>query len=306
MPDIIAVIGKRWKLILALTLVATILALIVSLLRPKEYLATVTALPANSLGADKARIFNTNIEALYPELGTPDELDRIEGTAKLDTIYIDVAGSFNLAPHYGIEKIAPNVIYKAALELKKNTDIRRSAYGELKIKVWDGDPSMAALLANALLNKLNEIHQHIQNVNNTAVLQRLKKDLEIKEQQVDSIEAQVVNFQTSNSEYDLSENLNQGRIANDTNRSKASLRFRHITAQTLALKNQIKDYYQIISQYELAVNTNPHVLIAVENARPSIWPDKPKIFQTTVFAFGASLLFSFLLALFTESRKQNV
>lgn len=305
MPDIIAVISKRWKLILALTSVATILALVVSLVSPKEYVAVATALPANSMTADKGRIFNTNIETLYPEIGTPDELDRIEGTSKLDTLFITVAELFDLSPHYAIDKNSANATYKAALALKKNTDIRRSAYGELKIRVWDGDAVMAAQLANALLAKLNEIHQHIQNVNNAAVLQRLKIELEIKEQQLDSLQTEVVNFRTTMQGDNLNDDFQRQKANRDTNRSKVSLRFSQINAKTAPLTNQIKEYYQIISQYELAVNTNPHVLIAVENARPSVWPDKPKVFQTTLFAFGASLLFSFLLALFAESRSQE-
>lgn len=306
MPDIIAVVNKRWKLILGLTLVATLLALIVSLLRPKEYLSTVTALPVNSLTTDKARIFNPNIEVLYPELGSADELDRIEGTAKLDTLFIAIADSFDLATHYDINKDASNAVYKAATSLKKNTDIRRSAYGELKIKVWDEAPAMAAQLANALLSKLNEIYRHIQNVNNTQILQKLRKELAIKEQQLDSIETEVVRFQTSNSEYNLDENINRDRITNDSVSLNPSSRFRHIAFKVQALNDQIKEYHKIISQYELAAGTNPQVLIAVENARPSTRPDKPRIFQTTLFAFGASLIFSFLLALFAESRKQKI
>ena len=77
MPDIISVLARRGKLIFILTAVATILALIISLLRPKEYLAVATALPANSLAADKARIFNSNIESLYPELGIDEDIDEI-------------------------------------------------------------------------------------------------------------------------------------------------------------------------------------------------------------------------------------
>src|SRR5688572_7634840 len=122
MPDIIVVINKRWKLLLALTLTATLLALIISLLRPKEYLSTVTALPANSMLGDKARIFNSNIEALYPEIGTADELDRIEGTARLGTIYLAMVNEFNLAPHYGMDQQSPKDNYRAALTLKKKTD----------------------------------------------------------------------------------------------------------------------------------------------------------------------------------------
>jgi len=304
MPDIISVLARRGKLIFILTAVATILALVISLLRPKEYLAVATALPANSLAADKARIFNSNIESLYPELGTPDELDRIEGTAKLDTIYIAVADRFDLASHYGVDKSTTDVVYKAAQALKKNTDIRRSAYGELKIRVWDGEPTIAAQLANALLNKLNEIHQHIQNTNNAVVLQRLRQGLTAKQQEFDSIATEMIEFQTNGMSRINDEPFDDKRLGTDSGRIKPGLTLPHIAARSSTLQQQVKEYENIISQYELAVNTNPQVLIAVENARPSIWPDKPKTAHTVLFAFGASLIFSFLLALLAESRKR--
>src|SRR3954466_3234295 len=102
MPDLMNVFAKRWKFILALTLIATVIALVVALLSPKKYLSTATALPANSVVADKAHIFNPNIEALYSDFGTPDELDRLEGTGLLDTIFIATAKELQLAGHYGI------------------------------------------------------------------------------------------------------------------------------------------------------------------------------------------------------------
>ena len=100
MPDLISVFSRWWKFILGLSLVAVLIALIFSLLSPKKYLSIATALPANSLLTDKARIFNANIEALYAETGTPDELDRLEGTAALDTLFIATAKEFGLAQHY--------------------------------------------------------------------------------------------------------------------------------------------------------------------------------------------------------------
>ena len=42
----------------------------------------------------------------------------------------------------------------------------RSEYGELKIKVWDTDKNLAPQLANAILDKLNSIHQSLQAANN--------------------------------------------------------------------------------------------------------------------------------------------
>src|SRR5678815_5332905 len=106
MPDLLLVLTKRWKLILSITLLATILALIFALLSPKKYLSVATALPVNSVTADKARLFNSNIEALYSEFGLPDELDRMEGTAKLDTIYIAASEKYHLNNHYSIKAVS--------------------------------------------------------------------------------------------------------------------------------------------------------------------------------------------------------
>ena len=60
---------------------------------------------------------------------------------------------------------------------------------------------------------------------------------------------------------------------------------------------------KLIAQYQLAINTNPEVLLTVERARPAIWPDKPKVMQTTGLTFIISFLFSILLAIYLNSRK---
>ncbi|RYF83631.1 MAG: hypothetical protein EON98_10135 [Chitinophagaceae bacterium] len=299
MLNIFEILSKWWKLILSLTLTATLLALIISLLRPKEYAATVTALPTNSAVADKARLYNNNIEGLYPELGNPDELDRVEGTAKLDTVYTSVAKDLNLASHYKVEEAAPDAGYKAGLSLKKKTDIRRSAYGELKIKVWDENAEIAAKLANAIFKKLNDIQQHIRNANNAQVLQKLQHSLEEKLAQLNTYEQLLSSYQRSSSSVGKeSEAFNSMPDSVDT-----KLSFNQFSSRMTMLQNQVKDYEEIIGKYELAVNTTQDVLIPVEQARPSLSADKPKILQTVLFAFAASLLFSVLLAALAESRK---
>src|SRR3954462_8103878 len=101
MPDMVDLIKKRWKFISFFTLLAVIIALLAVLFSPKKYLSAATALPVNSAVADKGRLFNPNIEILYSDFGSPDELDRMEGTALLDTIYISTAQTLQLSQHYG-------------------------------------------------------------------------------------------------------------------------------------------------------------------------------------------------------------
>lgn len=278
-------IRKHIKLVAGLTLTATVLAVLVSLVRPKEYLSTVTALPANSLTTDKARIFNGNIEALYSELGGPDELDRIEGTAQLDTIFLAVAQQQKLAAHYAIN--SEEATQQAADRLRKLAHIRRSAYGELKIGVWDKDAAMAALLANALLNELNELHRHIRTSNYERVLQALREGLQVKEVAMFSLEQQRIETPS---------------LAADSATSQSDRTAFNVASQQQALAQHVRLYRELIQQYELALSTSQQPLIVVEPARPSLSPHRPKLVQNAAFAFGASLVFAVLLALFMESR----
>src|SRR6476659_998256 len=101
MPDFIAVFSRWWKRIIAFTILATLVAVSIALVLPPKYLSVATALPASSFAADKSTVFNTNIQELYSALGTADDLDRIIGTAHLDTIYIATVYDLNLAVHYG-------------------------------------------------------------------------------------------------------------------------------------------------------------------------------------------------------------
>jgi uncharacterized protein involved in exopolysaccharide biosynthesis len=294
MPDIITVISRRWKLILLLSLVATAIAFFASLLSPKLYVGEATALPVNTVVNDKARIFNDNIEALYSETGTPDELDKLEGTAKLDTIFMAAVIDFNLPHHYKMDTNAVDVSEKAVLALKKNSDISRTGFGELKVKVWDKDNAIAASLANALMQNINEVHQRVQRANSEMVLQKLKEDVSLKQKELAALEQGVEAYTTSDTFSTSTTFLRSG----PTTQKK----FGDASKRSEFLTSQVKSYQKIIDEYELAAKLKPNVLMVVEHARPSPWTDKPKTMQTVFLAFLASLFFSFLLAFFVESR----
>jgi hypothetical protein len=279
MPDLISVFSRWWKFISGLSLAAVIIALTISLLIPKKYLSTATALPANSLTADKARIFNSNIEALYSEFGTADELDKLEGTAVLDTLFIASANEFDLAAHYGL-KASGEAAYKAALKLKKNSHISRSGYGELKIKVWDEDRNLAAALANGLMQKIQELHRHLQNENNELMLKKLREDYLLKQKECEKISDTLAHSSVKEPEI--------------------------LGMQRNALLSQLQEYQKIIGQYELAASSSPQVLLTVEPARASLWPDKPRVLQIVLFTLAAALACGFLMAVLLEGRKNRL
>ena len=281
MPDLLHVFARRWKMMLSITFLASLLALVIALIAPKKYLSVATALPVNSVTSDKARVFNSNIEALYSDFGSPDELDRIEGTAMLDTIFISASQELSLKDHYAI-KDGHEAVYKAARRLKKNTRINRSSYGELKVKVWDQDRDKAAQLANFLMQKLQELHQHLQNQSNLFVLAKIKDEYEAKQKEFLLLDDSLIKH--------------PGALSSAGDKIAKT--------KMTALVDQLQQYEKMMGEYQLAVHSNSPVLLVVENARPSLWADKPDVLLTVLFVFFSGLLFSFLVALFLENRKK--
>lgn len=274
MPDLIATLSRWWKPILYATLIATLITVVIVALLPRQYLSVATALPANSATTDKAAVFGNSLQELYSPIGEPEELDRVLGTAGLDTLYLAVAGNLQLPAHYGFAKRVHD-LELAAAKLKRNTRIIRNEYGELKVKVWDREPRMAAQIANALLQQLQQMHRQLQNSHNLLVLQKLKEDYGVLQQ---------MEFGPGDSAGRFTDRLSA--------RGNASL------------QAQLTEHERLISQYQLMVNTAPPALVVVENARPALYPDKPYPLLSVSLAFFGSAIFTFLLAVFIEGSRK--
>lgn len=271
MPDIFYLISKWWKQILTVMLLSLVTVGTVVFLQPRKYLSVATALPASTVLTDKSRIFNNNLENLYSAMGNPDDLDRIMGTAQLDTLYLATADEFNLWDHYKLKEDKESLRYRAAKILKKNSRIIKSEYGELKAKVWDTDNDLAPQLANAMMEKLNSIHQNLQNESNKVTLNSLLAGKEKLQKQIDSIDS-------------------MGKVEQ--------------LPRLQALSDQLQQYEKLTGEYQLMVDSRPSVLMVVENARASYHPDKPKRLLILVATGFLSFFFALLLALISERRKR--
>ena len=267
MPDIIDLIRRWWKQMLAVVLLSLLAVGVITFLKPRLYLSVATAVPASSFLSDKSKIFNENIQELYSTLGTPDDLDMIVGTSTLDTVYLTVTDGFNLFDHYKVSEKGKDARMKAALLLRGNSKVMKSEYGELKVKVWDTDKNLAPQLANAILDKLQSIHQHLQSAGNETTLKGLIAGKEKLQAKFDS--------------------------------SGASPEKRNL------LQAQLLQYEKIISEYQLMIDSKPPSLITIEKARPSSWPDKPRRMQILMATAVISLLFAFFAALIMERRKTS-
>jgi uncharacterized protein involved in exopolysaccharide biosynthesis len=270
MPDIFYLVSKWWKQMLSIITISLVAAAVILYFLPSKYLSISTALPASSYSVDKASIFSENIQSLYPAVGEPDDLDKIIGTAQLDTVYIAVAGEFNLYDHYKVAELGDAALSKAAWLLKLNTRVIKSDFGELRVKVWDTDKNLAPQLANAIMDKLQAIHEDLQNSNNISILKNIRVGKEKLQSELDSIP-----------------------LANTEK----------YAVTRAALSAQLQQYEKLINQYQLMIESKTPVLIILEKARVSGKADKPKRLEILIATFVLSLLFAFLLALLLERRK---
>lgn len=279
MPEITNLVKNWWKQMLAVILLSLLSVGIITFLKPRQYLSVATAVPTSAFATDKSKIFNENIQGLYSSLGNPDDLDRMLGTANLDTVYLAVTDQFNLFDHYkiSVKENAPRT--KAALQLRKMTKVMKSAYGELQVKVWDTDKYLSPQLANAIMDKLQSIHQDLQSAGNGAMLKGIRTGLEKLTIQVDSINS----------------TLSKAKVQGTENEK--------LVATRKILQDQEQQYEKLIMEYELMVDSKPPALITVEQAKPSIRPDKPKSMQIMVATAVLSLFFALFAALIMERRK---
>lgn len=267
MPDIFSLIQNWWKQILAVVVFSLLTVGVIIYLKPQQYLSVATAVPASSFAADRSKIFNENVQALYSALGTPDDLDMILGTAKLDTVYLAVTDQFNLFDHYKTSEKGEAARRKAASRLKKNTKVMKSEYGELKVKVWDTDNNLAPQLANTIMNELQSIHQNLQSAGNESALNGLIKGKAKLQMQIDS-----------------------------------SLMSPEKRPEFL---KRIEEYEKLIGEYQLMVDSKPPSIIIVEQAKSSNWPDRPRRMQVMIATGMLSFLFALLAALVLQRRKTS-
>lgn len=249
---------------LFVVITAVVIAGVIVFLQAPQYLSTATAVPASAYSADRARVFNENIDGLYSNLGSPEDLDMMLGTARLDTLYLYVSDQFNLYDHYKIPADEEARRLKAARKLKKNSSIIKGDYGELRVKVWDTDKHLAPQLANALLARLQSIHQDLQSAGNRSTLNSLREGRARLQLQADSTRDEL---------------------------------------KRTAVISRIAEYEKLIGEYQLMVDSKPAVLLVVENASVSLKPDRPQRLLILAGTALLSFLFALLLAVILQRRQ---
>lgn len=275
---VVAALQKRWTTILFFVIAGVMAAAITVYMMPAYYRSTATIVSANPMLADKARLFNNNIQNLYSYFGSGDDLDRIAGIADLDTTYKKLADEFDLVNYYVLSGDSLALLRrKAVLLLRKDLSLQKTEKDQLLIKVWTKDRNLSARLVNRMVSLVEETESKVWQTHYRQAIGNL--DLAVT-----GMEAKY-------------------NALSDSLRLVTPSRKELVTAQMRTLLDQLQQYRKTADEFALAIETPPAVLYVLEAAVPAAKAERPDKLAILVATGLVSCVFICLLVLVND-RKQ--
>jgi tyrosine-protein kinase Etk/Wzc len=161
--DLLIVIGRRKKFLVVSTIAVGILTLIVTLLIPKGYTATVTVLPPQQGSSLSSALLSQvgNLGALGSlaggSLGLKNPADMTIALLKSRSVEDAMIQRFDLMKLYKEKRLSD-----ARKSLENHTSIESNIKdGLIRIEIEDRDPKRASDMANAYVDEYQKFSQHL-------------------------------------------------------------------------------------------------------------------------------------------------
>ncbi len=179
-----AVLQKRWRTILLFVVIAAIAATVTVFVVPPYYRSTATVVSANPALADKARLFNSNIQTLYSYFGSGDDLDRIYGIADMESTYRKLVDEFSLINYYQLKGDSLSLLKSKAVKyLQKDIHLEKTERNQLQIIAWTKDKQLSANLVNRLVAIMQETEMDVWKINYQNSQDKLNSSISLMEKE---------------------------------------------------------------------------------------------------------------------------
>mgnify|MGYP001081777756 CR=1 FL=1 len=189
--ELIQIWWKHRNKLIIIGAVAIIAASIFSapfFIKPK-FKSTAVFYPTTNNSISNALLTELNTRANDPlEFGEEEEAEKALQILQSSKLQDRLIKNFDLMKHYNIKNSnTPNT--DLAKKISSNIQFARTRYLSIKIEVLDHDPVMAQQIANGVLNLYDTIKNEIQAEVAIPALAIVKRTLDAKEAQVESIRA---------------------------------------------------------------------------------------------------------------------
>jgi tyrosine-protein kinase Etk/Wzc len=144
--------------ILRVCLIALAGSALISLLLPNYYKSVTICYPASPELANPELLFGTTGQ-VTDYFGNDNDLDRIAEIANSNQLVDYMVGKFKLYEHYDIDSTTTKGQFKVREEFRELYSALKNEHDALEISVEDTDPKLAAEMANAARDKVDEMAQ---------------------------------------------------------------------------------------------------------------------------------------------------
>jgi len=149
--DLLIYIWKKRGILIAITSIAFIGSIIISLLITPMYKSKVVLFPAASVSISKTLLATTSLSTEVRDVlsfGEEEEAERMLQILNSDFIRWKIIEKYNLMEHYDIDQSSAYPQTQLYNQYSSNINAKRTQYMSIEIEVLDKDPKYAADIAN--------------------------------------------------------------------------------------------------------------------------------------------------------------
>ncbi|MEI6411024.1 MAG: hypothetical protein WCR52_16675 [Bacteroidota bacterium] len=228
--NLLGILGSiyRWRKAIRNILLVTLVGSTIAVLLMKNYYkATTVFYPASPELASPELIFGYTSQ-VTPYFGSDRDLDRIAEIANSMEVVDAMVTKFHLFEHYGIDSTSQKGRFLVRETFRGLYSAQKNKNDAIELSVEDTDPQLAADVANAARNKINEIGQRLIKKSQATLLitfednmNRKKKELVVLADSLEKMQAHYRLYNSGSQGEQLSKQL--GDAESEITRSKARL-----------------------------------------------------------------------------------
>lgn len=139
---------RNLKPLIIIGLAAFIISLVIAIILPSKFRATVVLFPATSESVSKSLLSDNQPTKGLLNFGTSEEVEQFLQVLYSDDIRKKITKKYDLFNHYNIDTASDYPNTQLRKKFENNVSFRRTEFLSIEIEVFDKDPKKAADIAN--------------------------------------------------------------------------------------------------------------------------------------------------------------
>ncbi len=200
--EVIQALYRQRRFILNACLVALFASVSISLLLDNYYEAKTVFYPTSPRLANPELLFGYTGQ-VTDYFGSDRDLDRLAEIARSREVEDFLIERFDLYTHYGIDSTSKRGIHKLRKRLRKLYTVQKNKNDAIELTVEDRDPQVAADMANAARQKIDEIAQRLTKESQLKLLNAFENNLKRKQVELERLADSLRRVQAFYNIYDV-------------------------------------------------------------------------------------------------------